>query len=72
MDTKSAKIELAKLILEIEDPSLINKIHQLLMDEASTFRKSLTINEQEEIELGLEQLDRGDRIAFEDFLKIVS
>jgi len=72
MDTQTSKIELAKLILELEDPKLINKIRELLLDESSRFRKTLTEHEKEEIKLGLEQLNRGERISFEDFLKKVS
>jgi len=72
MDTQASKIELAKLILELEDPKLINKIHELLLDENSQFRKSLTEHEKEEIKLGIEQLNRGERISFEEFLKKVS
>jgi len=72
MDTQASKIELARLILELEDPKLINKIRELLLDESSRFRKSLTEEEKEEIELGLEQLNQGERISFEDFLKKVS
>jgi len=72
MNTKSAKIELAKLILELENPKLINKIHELLLDENSQFRKSLTVHENVEIKLGIEQLNRGERISFEEFLKKVS
>lgn len=72
MDTQTSKIELAKLILELEDPKLINKIRELLLDESSQFRKSLTKHEKEEIKLGIEQLNQGERISFEDFLKKVS
>ena len=72
MDTQTSKIELAKLILELEDPKLIKKIQQLLLDESSQFRKSLTEHEKEEIKLGIEQLNRGERISFEEFLKKVS
>ena len=72
MDIQTSKIELAKIILELEDPKLINKVHKLLMDENSTFRKSLSEHEKEEIELGIKQLNRGERISFEDFLKKVS
>lgn len=72
MDTQATKIELAKLILDLEDPKLIQKIHKLLMDESSSFRKSLTDFEKEEIRLGMEQLNRGERISVEDFLNKVT
>jgi len=72
METQTSKIELARLILELEDPKLINKIHELLLDESSQFRKNLTEHEKEDIKLGVEQLNRGERISFEDFLRKVS
>lgn len=72
MDTQATKIELAKLILDLDDPKLIQKIQKLLMDENSSFRKSLTEFEKEEITLGLEQLNSGKRTSVEDFLKKVS
>jgi hypothetical protein len=72
MDTQTSKIELAKLILELEDPKLIAKIHNLLLNESSKFRKRLTDHEKEEIKLGIDQLNRGERTSFEDFLKEVS
>lgn len=72
MDTKATKIELAKLILDLDDPKLIQKIQKLLMDENSSFRKSLTEFEKEELNLGLEQLNSGKRTSVEDFLKKVS
>jgi hypothetical protein len=72
MNTQTSKIELAKLILELEDPKLINKIRDLLLDEGSRFRNSLTEYEKEEIKIGIGQLNRGERISFEDFLKKIS
>ncbi|WP_142455245.1 hypothetical protein [Gracilimonas mengyeensis] len=72
MDSQTSKIEIAKLILELEDPKLINRIHEMILDESSKFRKSLTQHEKEEIKIGIEQLNRGERISFEDFLKKVS
>ena len=37
MDIQSTKIELAKLILDIENPALIQKIKDLLLKEPSDF-----------------------------------
>jgi hypothetical protein len=56
----------------LEDPKLINKIRDLLLDEGSRFRNSLTEYEKEEIKIGIGQLNRGERISFEDFLKKIS
>lgn len=72
MDIQAAKIELAKLILSLENPGLIQKIKELVTSESSNFNETLTQQEKLEIELGLKQLDQGQRIAFDDFLKRVS
>jgi hypothetical protein len=72
MNIQSTKIELAKLILELENPSLIKKIKSLIMGESSDFWNLLNESEKEEIEQGLKMLNKGQRISFEDFLKKVS
>ncbi|MCB9230699.1 MAG: hypothetical protein H6581_03510 [Bacteroidia bacterium] len=72
MDIQAAKIELAKLILSLESPGLIQKIKDLVTSESSAFNESLTEHEKLEIELGLKQLNNGQRIAFDDFLERVS
>ena len=72
MDIKATKIELAKLILNLESPSLIQKIHDLLKSETEDFADSLTELEKEEIELAIKLLDQGKRTPFDDFLKRVS
>ncbi len=72
MDIQAAKIELAKLILSIDSPSLIAKIKELLTKEASDFWQTLSETEKQEINFGLDQLDKGQRISFEEFLSKVS
>ncbi|MEX0780294.1 MAG: hypothetical protein WD491_04170 [Balneolales bacterium] len=72
MDIKTSKIELAKLILEIDNPTLIQKIHELVTHQIDDFWQTLSEQEKEEIHLGLSQLDRGERISFEEYMKNVS
>ena len=72
MDIQSTKIELAKLILDIENPALIQKIKDLLLKESSDFWLTLSQQEQTEIKLGIEQLNAGNRISFDEFLRRVS
>ncbi len=69
---QSSKIELAKLILNIESPDLIYKIKKLVLKETSDFWLSLTDSEKEEIALGINQLNKGQRISVEEFMKKVS
>ena len=72
MDIQSSKIELAKLILSLENPELIEKIKNLLKKETKQKRIALTNFEKEEIELAIKMLDKGEKISFSDFLKKVS
>ena len=72
MDLQSSKIELAKLILNLENPKVIEKIKKLLQKETKESRVELTEYEKKEINLALKSLDQGNRISFDDFLKKVS
>lgn len=72
MDIQLSKIELARLILDLENKTVINKIWALLKSETPDFWAQLSKEQQQEIELGIEQLDRGERIEFKEFLKKVS
>jgi hypothetical protein len=69
MDIQSSKIELTKLILNIESPALIQKIKDLLIKESSDFWSELSDIQKEEMRIGIDQLNRGERISVEDFLK---
>ena len=60
------------MILGIENPQLINRLKNYLEKETVDFRDELSEAEKEEIKLGISQLNQGDRIAFDDFLKKVS
>ena len=42
MDIKTSKIELAKIILDIENPSLIRKIYNLVTQETGDFWQTLS------------------------------
>ncbi|NBC24844.1 MAG: hypothetical protein GVX78_04425 [Bacteroidetes bacterium] len=71
MDIQTSKIKLAKLILSIDSPELIEKIRQLLVNENDDLWKTLTASEREEIEYGLDELSQGKRIFMEEtFRKI--
>ncbi len=72
MDIQTTKIELVKLILNIDNKSIVEKIFNLIKSEQSDFWNELSRQEQEEIRLGIKQLDAGKRISFDDFLIKVS
>ncbi|NOQ73373.1 MAG: hypothetical protein GQ574_15310 [Crocinitomix sp.] len=72
MDIQSSKIELVKLILSLETPEIIEETKSLLKTESKQKKIALTEYEKKEIELALVQLDKGERISFDNFLKKVS
>lgn len=72
MDIQTSKIELVKLILDIENDKFIEKIVDFIKKEKVDFWNELSLSEQEEIEKGIEQLDQGKRVAYDDFLKKIS
>lgn len=72
MDIQTVKIELAKLILDLDNPSLIQKIRDMLTRETSEFWTTLTDQEKQEINLGIKQLNNGQRTSFDDFMRKVS
>ncbi len=72
MDIRLSKIELARMILDLENQTVINKIWALVKNETPDFWAQLSKEQQQEIELGIEQLDGGERIEFKEFLKKVS
>jgi len=60
MDIQASKIELAKMILDIDEQSVVNKFIDFLNTES-------TLSEQQKkaIDLALEQVDRGETIPHE-------
>lgn len=69
MDSQTSKIELVKMILNIENDKFIEKIKDFIQKENVDFWDELSLSEQKEIEKGIEELDKGKRIEFNDFLK---
>ncbi|MDR6968604.1 hypothetical protein J2X31_002627 [Flavobacterium arsenatis] len=72
MDIQTSKIELVKLILNIENSDFIQKVSDFIKNEKSDFWNDLSVAEQNEIRKGIEDLDNGKRIEYSDFLKKIS
>ena len=72
MDIQSSKIELVKIILNIENDKFIEKITEFIQKEKIDFWDELSVSEQEEIEKGITELNKGKRVEFNDFLKKIS
>jgi hypothetical protein len=72
MDLQTSKLELVKLIVNIDNQHVIDRLINALKSEQDDFWFELTEQEKQEIELGIKQLDSGKRVSLEDFLKKVS
>jgi len=72
MDIQSSKLELVKLIINSNNEKLIENLLKMLKSEQKDFWSELSESEKEEIRLGIKQLDEGERISLDDFIKKVS
>ena len=72
MNIQTSKIALVKMILNIENDKFIEKITEFIQKEKVDFWNELSLTERKEIEKGIEQLDKGKRVEFNDFLKKIS
>lgn len=72
MDLQSSKLELVKLIVNIDNKEIIDKLIKAIESEERDFWSDLSSREKEEIRLGVKQLDSGQRISLDDFISKVS
>lgn len=72
MNIQTSKIELVKMILNIENGKFIKKITEFIQKEKVDFWNELSVSEQKEIEKGIQELNSGKRVEFNDFLKKIS
>jgi hypothetical protein len=72
MDIQSTKIELTKIILGLEDTEFIERLKDFISREKKDFWDELSVSEKAEIEKGIQELDNGERISYNDFLKKIS
>jgi hypothetical protein len=72
MDIQSSKIELVKIILNIENDKFIEKITEFIQKEKIDFWDELSATQQQEIENGIAELKKGEKVEFSDFLKKIS
>ena len=69
MDLQTSKLELIKLIVTIDNQNVIQKLINTLKSEQEDFWLELSEEERQEINFGIAQLEAGQRILLDDFLK---
>ena len=72
MDIQTTKLELLRTILENENAEFIQRVADFVKKEKSDFWDELSLNEQEDIKKGIEDLDNDKRISYDSFLKKIS
>lgn len=72
MDIQTSKIELVKLILNIENDLFIKRIVTFVKSQQVDFWDELTGEQKDEINEGVRQLEMGESISYPDFLKKIS
>lgn len=72
MDIQASKIELVKTILSIDNIDIIHKVTDFLNKEKADFWNELSLEQQLEIRKGIQDLDKGKRIEYSEFLKKIS
>lgn len=72
MGLETSKIELVKLILSIDNATLISKVVDFIQNEKQDFWKDLSEKDKLEITKGIEQLNNGNRVSYKEALKKIS
>lgn len=68
MNIQAEKLELMKLILNTENPSILQKIRKIFIKEKD-FWNALTELEKEDVLKGIEELDKGETYSFDEIMK---
>jgi len=70
MNIQTEKIELMKLILETENPKILESIKTLFTKEStSDFWNSLSEEQREEIDLGISEIEKGETVDYESMMR---
>ena len=69
MNIQTEKIELIKMLLNTNDPKIIQSIKQIFKNQgAADFWDELTTEQQAEINQGISEIENGDVVDFDSFM----
>lgn len=71
MDIQFEKIELMKLLLETENPSIINGIKKVFQREKKDWWDELSDEQKADIEEGERQIQNGEFVTFNEMMTIL-
>ncbi len=69
MDIRLEKLELMKLLMETENPSVLQAIREIFQKEEKDWWDDLTEEQQNILNESMEQYEKGEFSSFDDFIK---
>jgi hypothetical protein len=70
MNIQAEKIELVKMLLETDNPKIIESIKKNFKKQKSVdFWDDLSVNQQKEIENAIKEIDNGEVTDYDSFIK---
>ena len=70
MNIQTEKLEIMRMILETNNPSILESIKKLFLKESSTdFWTTLRQDQKNEILEGLEQIEQGETVNYDELMK---
>ena len=69
MDIQATKIELAQLLLNTDNVSVLSKIKSIFKTEKKDWWLELSKEQQDSIDEGFAEIDRGESVTWEDLKK---
>lgn len=72
LQASSFKLQLVKNILNINNVDFLRKISDFRQNGKADFWNELSVSEKNEINKGIAEIERGEKISYEFFLKKIS
>jgi len=70
MDIHAEKMEIIKMIIETENPGIIDSIKKIFKKEHKVdFWETLPQDQKDDILLGIKEIENGELVDFDEFIK---
>ena len=70
MNIQAEKIEIVKMILDTDNPKLLESIRNLFQKtEKTDFWNTLSSEIKEDIKIGISEIEKGETVKYDDFMK---
>jgi hypothetical protein len=70
MNLQAEKLEIVRMVIDTDNPHLLESVRKLFAKESkSDFWDNLPNDQKEEILRGIEEIERGEVVDYEDFMR---